>query len=158
MLPCGARMLPRCRRLLMCAPLRNLSSSPPNPRPAAERPSAETVQQLANSARIQEKMWNVFVPERGIKFGDQRFWMLLGIVALLHTYNNYRDANKPADIGLPEGAQRRLPDGRLLMVDGSISAKGSEASPKELSLHKIKEVGEGEGVVNRAFRNIKDAC
>lgn len=103
-------------------------------------------------------MWNVFVPERGIKFGDQRFWVLLGVVGVLHAINSYRDANRPADIGLPEGAQRRLPDGRLLMVDGSISARGSEDNPKALSLHKVKEVGEGEGVVNRAWRNIKDAC
>jgi hypothetical protein len=39
------------------------------------------VKQLAEAAKIQEKMWAVFVPERGIRFGDQRFWILLGLVA-----------------------------------------------------------------------------
>ena len=46
--------------------LRCLSSAP-----QSKRPSAETVRQLADSAKIQEKMWSVFVPEQGIRFGDK---------------------------------------------------------------------------------------
>ena len=49
---------------------RLLSTSPAG-RPPADRPSAETVRQLAESAKIQEKMWNVFIPERGVRFGDK---------------------------------------------------------------------------------------
>ena len=41
---------------------------------------------LAESAKFQEKMWNTFVPERSVRFGDQRFWILVGIIAGLATY------------------------------------------------------------------------
>ena len=60
-------------------------------------------------------MWDTFVPERSVKFGDQRFWVLFGIVGMLYTINTIRDARKgPEDPDLPAGAARRLPDGRLV--------------------------------------------
>ena len=129
--------------------------------PASTRPSAETVKQLAEAAKIQEKMWAVFVPERGIRFGDQRFWILLGLVAGLHLFNNYRESTRvPKDaLGLPEGALRRLADGRVLMVDGSVvkaEAIGAERDGPVL-LHKVKEKGENEPVLDRAWRKLKDS-
>ena len=80
--------------------------------------------------------------------------MLLSIVMALHAANTYRDAHRvPVDaVGLPEGAARRLNDGRMLMADGSI-AKG--APPGKTTLHKVKDEGEGELVLDRAWRNIK---
>lgn len=105
----------------------------------ASRPTAEEVRNLAESARFQQKMWDTFVPERSVKFGDQRFWVLVGIIAILHTYNNWRERNKPAEIDLPPDAVRRLPDGRLLMADGSITAKGVDDGKHEHKLHKPKE-------------------
>ena len=87
--------------------------------------------------------------------------MLLGIVSVLHAINTYREAHKvPEDaVGLPEGAQRRLPDGRVLMVDGSI-IKGDAIGVEQdgpTTLHKVKEVGEDELVLDRAWRKLKDA-
>ena len=112
---------------------------------------------------MQQKMWDLFVPEGGIRFGDRRFWVLLSIVlgaplpthALpsqppqptlsdflpgLHAANMYKDSRKPRDLGLPEGAVRRLPDGGLLLADGSI-AKNAEAAPAaQHTLHRVREV------------------
>ena len=141
---------------LASAHARRLSSRPP----ADTKPSAETVRQLAESAKIQEKMWAVFVPERGIRFGDQRFWILLGIVAGLHALNTYREANRiPEDAaGLPEGSQRRLADGRVLMADGSV-IKGEAigvAADGPTTLHKVKEKGEDELALDRAWRKLKE--
>lgn len=128
--------------------------------PSSSKPDAETVKQLAESARFQEKMWNTFVPERGVRFGDQRFWVLVGIVGALHFYNEYRDAQKGAEPepDLPPGAARRLPDGRLLMVDGSISAKGLDAAPHHAhTLHKPGEQ-ESKGVINNMKKAVRDAA
>lgn len=44
------------------------------------RPSEATVKRLAAEAEMQQKMWDLFVPEGGIRFGDRRFWVLLSIV------------------------------------------------------------------------------
>jgi len=104
-------------------------------------------------------MWAVFVPEQGIRFGDQRFWILLGIVCGLHAYNSYRDATRvPIDaVGLPDGAERRLADGRVLMADGSV-IKGEVIGVKgeATTLHKMKEKGENELVLDRAWRKLKE--
>ena len=147
--------LRRCCQPGLPGPSRMLSTAPQ--RPPAERPSAETVKRLAQEAKLQEKMWNVFIPERGIHFGDKRFWMLLGIVSVLHAINTYRDAHRvpPDAIDLPDGAARRLGDGRMLMTDGSI-AKGAPAGPT--TLHHVKEKGENELVLDRAWRKIKEAA
>ena len=167
MLRISARCLPALRplRCASCSAAtrgralgaRSFCSQPP----ASTRPSAETVKQLAEAAKIQEKMWAVFVPERGIRFGDQRFWILLGLVAGLHLFNNYRESTRvPKDaLGLPEGALRRLADGRVLMVDGSVvkaEAIGAERDGPVL-LHKVKEKGENEPVLDRAWRKLKDS-
>lgn len=82
--------------------------------------------------------------------------MLLAGVMTLHAINTYRESQKvPVDaIDLPHGAARRLVDGRLLMADGSI-AKGGAPGPT--TLHQVKEVGEGERVLTRAWRNVKDS-
>lgn len=134
---------------------RRLSTQPPTPPPAHDRPSAATVKRLAQEAKMQQRMWDTFVPEGGIHFGDRRFWALLSIVLGLHAVNTWREANRPQDSGLPLGAVRRLPDGGLLMEDGSI-ARGAEATPfAPHTLHKMKEKGEDELVLDRAFRKIK---
>lgn len=122
--------------------------------PASSRPDAETVKQLAESAKFQKRMWETFVPERGIRFGDQRFWMLVGFIGALHMYNNYRDSLKPAEPDLPDGAARRLPDGRLLMKDGSISQKGAEQNPRHNhTLHKDPEP-ENQGWINKMRKSV----
>ena len=46
--------------------------------PASSRPDAETVKQLAESAKFQKRMWETFVPERGIRFGDAHFVLTVG--------------------------------------------------------------------------------
>jgi hypothetical protein len=83
-------------------------------------------------------MWDTFVPERGVKFGDQRFWVLVSIIGVLHAINTYRDANKPLEPDLPEHAVRRLPDGRMLMDDGSIQ-RVQDDNPHPHTLHKTNE-------------------
>ena len=60
------------------------------------------------------------MPEQGIKFGDKRFWGLLFIILGLHSYNTWRESQIVPEPNLPEGAVRRLPEGGLLMADGSI--------------------------------------
>ena len=35
------------------------------------RPDAETVKRLAENAKLQQAVWNVWVPEAGIRFGDR---------------------------------------------------------------------------------------
>jgi len=87
--------------------------------------------------------------------------VLLGIVAALHTYNTWRESTQvPIDaVGLPEGAQRRLADGRVLMVDGSV-VKGDAigvAPDGPTTLHKVKEVGENELMLDRAWRKMKES-
>ena len=141
---------------------RGLSSTnakpPPPPSSSTSKPDAETVQQLAESAKFQEKMWNTFVPERGVRFGDQRFWVLVGVVGLLHMINNYREAQKVAEPDLPPGAARRLPDGRLLMLDGSITAAGVDTSSHAHTLHKVAtREEEAKGVINKGIAKFKDA-
>jgi hypothetical protein len=37
----------------------------------ANRPSEATVKRLAQEAKLQQAMWNTFVPEQGIRFGDK---------------------------------------------------------------------------------------
>jgi len=131
--------------------LRGLCTKPPA---AERRPTEAEVRALAESARNQQQMWNIFVPEGGVRFGDRRFWGLLGIVMVLHSINTYREAQKPKDSMLPEGAVRRLPDGRLLMQDGSI---GKDETGLPHNLHKIKEKGEKELVLDRAWRVLKES-
>jgi hypothetical protein len=144
--------------LLRCGARRGFATPPPPPPPPAQPPppDAETVKNLAESARMQENMWRIFVPERGVRFGDQRFWVLVGVVGALHMYANYREGQRGAEPELPVGAVRRLPDGRLLMVDGSISAKGVDASSYEHRLNKAEE--QSKGVVNNLVRSVKDAA
>ena len=87
--------------------------------------------------------------------------MLLGIVCTLHAINTYRDsvAVPPDVVDLPPGAARRLTDGRVLMVDGSIvSAADLGVSAGPTTLHKVKEVGENELVLDRAWRKIKESA
>mmetsp|Transcript_11693 Transcript_11693/g.27007 ORF Transcript_11693/g.27007 Transcript_11693/m.27007 type:complete len:158 (-) Transcript_11693:419-892(-) len=139
---------PAARRA-MCAPARS-------PLKAADRPDEQTVRSLGESARLQQKMWDTFVPEQGIRFGDTRFWGLLGIVLVLHAINTYREANAPRDVALPPGAIRRLPEGGLLMDDGSIGKEeGAPAAPH--TLHVVKETGENELVLDRAWRKLKES-
>ena len=162
-----------CRRLaarsasLATARPRLLSTKPPPPSSsssssssaASTRPTAEEVKELAESAKFQERMWNTFAPERSVRFGDQRFWVLVGIVGGLHLWNNMRDAQKVAnpDADLPEGAARRLPDGRLLMVDGSISAPGTEVGVTHApTLHKTADVNKG--VIHNIRNKVSDAA
>ena len=107
------------------------------------------MRELAESAKMQQKMWvralavcgrrmqsrvkfrsltrarsphaqDTFVPEQGIKFGDKRFWGLLFIILGLHSYNTWRESQIVPEPNLPDGAVRRLPEGGLLMADGSI--------------------------------------
>ena len=58
---------------------RHCSSKRP-PLAPHSRPSEATVKRLAAEAEMQQKMWDLFVPEGGIRFGDRRFWVLLSIV------------------------------------------------------------------------------
>ena len=39
------------------------------------RPDAETVKRLADNAKLQQAVWNVWVPEAGIRFGDRCVWL-----------------------------------------------------------------------------------
>mmetsp|Transcript_30232 Transcript_30232/g.52856 ORF Transcript_30232/g.52856 Transcript_30232/m.52856 type:complete len:145 (+) Transcript_30232:2-436(+) len=119
-------------------------------RPPADRPTEAEVRKLAEGARLQQRMWDTFVPEGGIRFGDRRFWGLLGIVMALHAINTYREARKPLEPGLPEGGLRRLPDGRVLMLDGSIAKHESGLAH---SLHKEPE--KKELLLDRAYRMLK---
>ena len=48
----------------MCTPARP-------PLMPADRPDEQTVRALGESARLQQKMWDTFVPEQGIRFGDR---------------------------------------------------------------------------------------
>lgn len=110
---------------------------------------------MAESARFQQRMWSTFVPEQGIRFGDKRFFGLVALIAALHAYNNYLDAQKQLDESLPADSLRRLPEGSLLMSDGSIGKEeGGPAAPHKL--HRVKEVGEDELVIDRAMRKIKE--
>ena len=85
----------------------------------------------------------------------RRFWGLLGIVIILHSVNSYRDAYEPPEPELPDGAARRLPDGGLLMVDGSIGK--DETNPRAPHrLHRVTEVGHDELALDRAWRKIKE--
>jgi len=89
-------------------------------------------------------------------FCRRRFWSLVAIIAALHTYNNYLDSIRPTEEALPAGALRRLPEGGLLMADGSIGKEeGGAAAPH--TLHRVKEVGENELILDRAVRKLKDA-
>ena len=49
----------------------------------------------------------------------RKFWGLLGIVLTLHAINTYREGKKPKELGLPEDAVQRLPDGRCLSTAAS---------------------------------------
>ena len=85
----------------------------------------------------------------------RRFWTLLGIVAALHAYNMYLDSKRVPEPDLPDGATRRLPDGGLLMADGSIAQE--EGTPAHgHTLHKVKEVEADELVLDRAWRKLKE--
>ena len=122
--------------------------------PVHDRPSEATVKRLAQEAKMQQRMWDTFVPEGGIGLGDRRFWALLTIVLTLHAINTWREANRPQDTGLPPGAIRRLPDGGLLMEDGSI-ARGAEVDPTvPHTLHKVKEKGEDELILDLSLIHI----
>ena len=97
------------------------------------RPDAETVKRLADNAKLQQAVWNVWVPEAGIRFGDRcvlaaaldrtalperccvassppprarrrKFWILLSIVGTLHAINTYRDQQRAVEQDLPPGA------------------------------------------------------
>ena len=74
----------------------------------------------------------------------------------LHAANTYKDANRAAESDLPEGVARALPDGRLLMADGSITKPDASAS-RAHTLNHVKEVGEKELVVDRMVRKFKDS-
>ena len=129
----------------------------PSPRPAAaDRPSEATVKRLASQARMQQKVWDLFVPEQGIRFGDRRFLALFAAVAALHLYNDRRDAHKPPELGLPDGALRRLPDGNVPPADGSIRKEEGGAAHAH-RLHVEREVEENEGVLNRGARRLRDS-
>tara|TARA_B110001452_G_scaffold266309_1_gene272847 strand:+ start:931 stop:1413 length:483 start_codon:yes stop_codon:yes gene_type:complete len=138
----------RCRSLAT-------APTPPTP-PASDRPDEATVRRLAAEAKWQQKAWEVVVPEQGIKFGDRKFWILLTFVGVLHAINTYRDSRKLVEPDLPPGALRRLPGGKLLMEDGS-TAKEEQETGHAHTLHKYKETGEGELVLDRAWRLVKDS-
>ena len=38
------------------------------------RPDAETVKRLADNAKLQQAVWNVWVPEAGIRFGANQYF------------------------------------------------------------------------------------
>ena len=159
-------MLSRLSRLRRAVPAttrltRSLCAPPPRPppvgRPGDVRPDAETVKNLAENAKLQQRMWDTFVPEGGIKFGDRKFWGLLFLVLGLHGYNTWNEeAEKAApEPGLPRGAVRRLPDGRMLMEDGSITER-DPSDTRAHTLHQMKEKGEDELVLDKAGRWIKE--
>lgn len=69
--PASSFMLrtPASRLLLLLRP-------PPRARglatpPSSGRPSEQQVKNLAQQAKMQQSMWNLFVPEQGIRFGDK---------------------------------------------------------------------------------------
>ncbi len=103
---------------------------------------------------MQQKVWDLFVPEQGIRFGDRRFLALFAAVAALHLYNDRRDAHTPPELGLPDDALRRLPDGNLLLADGSIRKEEGGAAHAH-RLHVEREVDEG--VLNRGARRLRDS-
>ena len=157
-MPCRAHVA--CAARLSSASqlsVRQLCSKPPTPPPppgtptyaasSSSKPTAEQVEALAESAKMQQKMWDTFVPERSVRFGDQRFWLLVAVIFGLHQYANYKDSLKPPEIDLPAGAARRLPDGRLLMQDGSISSKGLDDGQHVHTLHQEKKAPGG--IINR---------
>ena len=51
--------------------LRTFCTKSPPPTSGGRRPTEAEVISLAESARNQQQMWNTFVPEGGIKFGDK---------------------------------------------------------------------------------------
>lgn len=120
------------------------------------RPDAETVKRLAENAKLQQAVWNVWVPEAGIRFGDRKFWILLSIVGTLHMINTYRDSQRAIEPDMPPGALRRLPGGKLLMEDGS-TQKEEEGSEHAHRLHQLKDVGEGELALDRLWRYVKES-
>lgn len=87
----------------------------------------------------------------------RKFWFLLIVVMGLHMANKYKDANTPAESDLPDGVVRRLPDGRVLMTDGSIQRPAEGSGGEGHTLHRVKEKGEKELVLDRAWRGFKDS-
>jgi len=57
---------------------------------------------------MSEKLWDTFVPDRKLSFTSPGFWVLLGLVVVLHTYNEYRDRTKAeSDEDMQAEARRR---------------------------------------------------
>jgi hypothetical protein len=81
---------------------------------------------------------------------------LLTFVGTLHAINTYRDKQRAVEPDMPPGALRRLPGGKLLMVDGS-TQKEEEQSEHSHRLHQLKGVGEGELALDRMWRYVKES-
>ena len=60
----------------------------------------EHVDKMAQSAKNQERFWNLAVPERNMTWKSPMFWGLLGLVCYLHHYNGQIDeeAEKAASV------------------------------------------------------------
>ena len=149
MIALGSR-LPICRALpspRVARPLSISSSAPTPPKPAAD---AASTQQAAASSETPPKapslvqiltrpsevnsttLFRMTNPEVNLDPDKRASWIVTGAVAvgcgLMLCYGFYQDsvtaaakANAPHDPGAPPpGALKRLPDGRLLMKDGSI--------------------------------------
>ena len=154
---------------------------------ANARPDAETVKRLGENAKMQGVVWQMWVPEAGIRFGDRcvrlplsialpsralprpelipgphprarrrKFWILLAFVGTLHAINTYRDKQRAVEPDMPPGALRRLPGGKLLMVDGS-TQKEEEQTEHSHRLHQLKDVGEKELALDRIWRYVKES-
>ena len=123
---------------------------------ANARPDAETVKRLGENAKMQGVVWQMWVPEAGIRFGDRKFWILLAFVGTLHAINTYRDKQRAVEPDMPPGALRRLPGGKLLMADGS-TQKEEEQSEHSHRLHQLKGVGEKELALDRIWRYVKES-
>jgi hypothetical protein len=80
----------------------------------------------------------------------------LTFVGTLHAINTYRDKQRAVEPDMPPGALRRLPGGKLLMVDGS-TQKEEEQSEHSHRLHQLKGVGEGELALDRMWRYVKES-
>ena len=77
-------------------------------------------------------------------------------VGTLHAINTYRDKQKAVEPDMPPGATRRLPGGKLLMVDGS-TQREEEQTEHSHRLHKLKDVGENELALDRMWRYLKES-
>ena len=90
------------RRAVRC---RLLSSGPPRKH---SKMSRDEVNALAESARDQERWWNILTPERNITVANPFFWVLLFGCIGMHYYNGQQDDKRAAEEKAEEEAQQEL--------------------------------------------------